>query len=108
MIHSMVTGGPQFVAIDASGNQKDVYDTAIQCCQIYNIGIRNNMTAHEKNEFCGSDEYERVDVENENPIIINLSDAIPSRPSEVRREQKRQSLGWYGAFMSTAADDASD
>jgi hypothetical protein len=113
LIHSKVKG-PQFVAIDASGSQEDVLETVLQCCEGHGLYLRkdhntvkNAVTGHDgaptalnrptaTATMCSEGEHNE-----DSPIIINLSDADPpSGGDSSRRESKRQSMGWYGAFMS--------
>lgn len=111
LTHSKVTG-PQFAAIDASGSEEDVLETALQCCQSHGVPLRrlpvpgrNGVAEEDSNRPCTKAcTNQDHDSEGEGAIVINLSDAPLSRQhsdaSESSTSGTRQSMGWYGAFMS--------
>lgn len=109
LVHSKIRGA-EFVPIDASGHQEDVLETVLQCCESHGIHLRNaNCGPMMMNEDTGDhrNQGENIsdtdDKEGDQAIVINLSDApLPCRHERGDRREysQRQSLGWYGAFMS--------
>lgn len=96
--------GPQFAAIDASGSEEDVLETVLQCCQSHGVSLRRQAVAEEETSNHCPDVSTDQDHDAEGAIVINLSDAPLSRQhsdcSESSVSRGRQSMGWYGAFMS--------
>jgi hypothetical protein len=86
-------------------------ETVLQCCESHGVYLRKviksprveptiDCTVDDKNQNEDSDE-------GDHPILINLSDApLPPRHGgdDRRQSNKRQSMGWYGAFMSAGGD----
>ena len=108
MVHSKIRGA-EFVPIDASGCQEDVLETVLQCCESHGIHLRNancSSTAIVEEVIPHTNIGENIHTdenERDQAIIINLSDApLPPRHERGDRREysQRQSLGWYGAFMS--------
>lgn len=118
-MHSLVTGGPEIIGIDASGSPEDVIETVLQCCDTYGLNIRNpslndcgrrniNYRGGTTDDKNGCDDYEKNDSESgmDQPLFINFSDVASMRRSDGgtdgrRGSNSRQSMGWYGAFIST-------
>jgi hypothetical protein len=112
LTYSLITG-PAIVALDASGSPEEVLETAVQCLEHHHVFIRDDSPAPlpaftSADQGAGRSDYDMPTDESHEQYIAgeeyadNRKSAASSRRSSMYgggRENKRQSMGVYGAML---------
>lgn len=106
-VHSRVTG-PLFTAVDASGTPQEVLETVLECCSSYGVNVLS--PTHVRDDIYTEKTQQDHDCPTEQSLFISFDDEASSRSKKEShstkewRRKSRQSMGWYGAFMSSNTD----